>query len=195
MKILIVEPHADDAFLSLHGHMTSWVKQGIVVDILTIYSSPKRDREGGEYAKKIGAVYRSLTIQDQSHLGTAPRPIPEIASWEIDLSGETQLVFPLGLQHPDHLQVASLAPVGAWRYLEVPYYTKQKNQQRLAEEAQGMVLKSIGCPRKTKWVNCKIFKSQSKFFYFNPPESLHPTPEIVLFSRCRRIKKAPNFRG
>lgn len=39
MNYVIVEPHADDAFLSAHGHILSWIKQGHAVHIVTLHMS------------------------------------------------------------------------------------------------------------------------------------------------------------
>jgi hypothetical protein len=178
--IWVIEPHADDAFLSLHEHLLAWKKGGRDVTIVTIYSNPQRDGEAKAYADSVGAFHASLTITDQSHLGLPPRPIPPLASWPLPISPDDQWVFPLGLQHPDHKQVRGEAPDGAWFYLDTPYQAKLKLQAELMRFVRSRKIVSIRYPSKRKWRSIPIFKSQAKFFHFNPAESLERIPEIIV---------------
>jgi hypothetical protein len=180
--IWVIEPHVDDAFLSLHEHMIRWIKSGDAVTILAVYSNPRRDKEGEVYAKSIGASFRSLTIQEQSHLGQPAMPIPPFKDWQVSTSASSQIIFPLGLQHPDHVQVRSQAPVGSWFYFDTPYQSKQKLAEELLVMVEGQRLVSIRYPGKLKWRHIATFKSQAKFFHFNPVERLWHLPEILIRS-------------
>ena len=66
MHFVVVEPHADDAFLSTHGHILSWVKQGHTVHIVTLHMSdnPVRLTEAKAYADKVGAAWTEHNIGD-----------------------------------------------------------------------------------------------------------------------------------
>jgi LmbE family N-acetylglucosaminyl deacetylase len=57
MNIICVEPHADDAFLSAHGHILQWVKQGHSVTIVTMSGKPRRMAEAKRYADNVGAQW------------------------------------------------------------------------------------------------------------------------------------------
>jgi len=181
-KIWVVEPHVDDACLSMHAHMVSWIKRGINVGIFTVFSDEKRFREGLKYAKKIGARYDSLMRDDGSQgLGSSPDySLPPLETWFDEKINNFNLVFPLGLQHPDHIEVAKHAPAVAKRYLDTPYQAKLKLGEQLQDAIQGATVESIIYPHKRKWKNVEIFKSQSKFFYYNPPESMYNIPEILV---------------
>lgn len=175
----VIEPHADDAFLSLHDHMVSWLRH-TKLTIVTIYSTDRRDKEGEAYANQIGAEYQSLTIKDQSHLSSPPKPIPPFKYWGIDVKKEDQLVFPIGLQHPDHVQVRKQAQPGSWFYLDTPYQAKLKLADDLRKLVMNRLIVSIRYPKSTKWRYIDLFKSQSKFFHWNPVESLRKIPEIIV---------------
>ena len=177
--IWVVEPHADDAFLSVHTHIKEWIRVGERVGILTVYSTPARDAEGAAYAKLVGAQYLSLTVTEQSHLGLPPASIPLFSTWPIPNDDNT-FVFPLGLQHPDHIQTRSQAPDGSWFYLDLPGQAKLKIGEQLLRKVRGRRIVSIRYASKRKWVAAKLFKTQSKFFYYNPPESLSRIPEIIV---------------
>jgi hypothetical protein len=177
----IVEPHVDDAFLSMHSHMKHWIKSGRNVGILTVFSTSLRDKEGEEYAKSIGASHRSLTIKEgmKGLNGSSPN-IPPVDDWCIDISAGDRMVFPIGLQHPDHIRVRDAAPDNAWYYLDTPYQAKQKLGEDLLSKIVGMRILSIIYPHANKWKSIPIFKSQAKFFHFNPAEKMLRIPEILV---------------
>ena len=177
----VVEPHADDAFLSLHEHMLRWIAtKDVYVHILTVYSQPKRDEEGNNYAKAIGAHYTSLTLEDQSHLGMPPKPILPRGLWNVNYQDGDQWIFPLGLQHPDHKQVRAQAPEDSWFYLDLPGQAKLKVGKELLRRVRGRRIVSMLYAPKWKWKHIRWFKSQAKFFYFNRVESLARIPEVIV---------------
>lgn len=181
MRIVVVEPHVDDAFLSLGWHLERlWAEFDRT--IITVYSDPARDKEAVEYAAAVGAKSVSLGLSESPMQSNCrPQTINALRS-ELDdlkLTPDDRVYFPLGLQHPDHLSVAATRPVGAMRYIDTPYQLKQKLSDSLLDRCEGMRLASICYPPKLKWRHVPIFKSQAKFFHFNPMHDLR-LAEIVL---------------
>ncbi|MBB76574.1 MAG: hypothetical protein CMJ75_18875 [Planctomycetaceae bacterium] len=171
MKIVVVEPHADDAILSMGGHIERWVKDGDPVTILTVYGNPKRDAEAKAYAEAVGASHIALGLAE----GT---PLEEHAG-EFVFPEDTVLIFPIGIQHPDHIEVASLADEDDWRYLDQPYGSKVGNAEEVIEKTTGLAVHSLFRPHARKYRHVKLFKTQSKFFYYNDPKVLAMNLEVV----------------
>ena len=182
--IVVVEPHPDDAFLSLGWHLEH-VWRNTERWIVSVYANTQRAAEGQAYATSVGAQYLCLGL-DESRMDSAASPIRPVAELEDVLSRFRGAVwyFPLGLQHPDHLRVAASRPVGAMRYLDTPYQCKQKLAEDLQRKVEGMGVVSLCYPGLRKWRHIPLFKSQAKFFHFNPKESLKGVPETVLESPC-----------
>ena len=179
MKILVVEPHCDDAFLSLGWHLQHIWKEHERV-ILTVFSDKKRDEEATAYAEAIGATSISLCLQETPMEGSlVKRLIPEVRLKLAEIEFD-QVYFPLGLQHPDHINTAFSRLAGAFRYLDTPYQAKQKLSEELIQKSKGMEIQSICFPPKNKWKHIPLFKSQSKFFHFNQDLKESKLPEIVL---------------
>jgi hypothetical protein len=210
MKVIVVEPHCDDAFLSLGWHIERlW--RSLNVLILTVYADAARTREAGAYAAAVGARSRVLGLAESATGLAAPvaspagpvaspagparraglRALPEVRNalreelgllepMDLIVPADTLVLFPLGLQHPDHLQVAASRIPGCGRYLDTPYQTKQKLAQELRDKTEGMYLYSLCYPGKRKWKHVPLFKSQSKFFHFNDLSGCK-IPETILY--------------
>jgi LmbE family N-acetylglucosaminyl deacetylase len=171
-RLIVIEPHADDAYLSLHEHLLRWKRGGFRITILTVQSAVENRAEEAEaYARAIGVDWMGLGY-DYGQLPTT-----------IDLAepASTLIVAPFGLQHPDHIAIrAILRP--ALCYLDIPYYTKQKNQTELNQKLTDHELHSIYTPahgkQNKKYWGC--FRSQAKFFYYNPPREIARIPEITV---------------
>jgi hypothetical protein len=178
MRLIVVEPHPDDAFLSVGWHLeTVWAEYDCT--ILTVYTDRRRQAEAGRYAAAVGAESVVLNLPESKMLSRLrPSVIPELRValakmvWDV-------IVFPLGLQHPDHLNVSMTRVPGALRYLDSPYLSKHKLATSLLEKTRGMRVESILFPPKRKWRHIPIFTSQAKFFYFNQMEGAR-LPEVVL---------------
>ncbi|HTS23007.1 MAG TPA: hypothetical protein VMN79_14475 [Casimicrobiaceae bacterium] len=177
MRTLIVEPHADDAFLSL-GHTLCTRAPSEEVAVLTLYvQDARRIDEGGAYAKSIGAK--------GYFYAPSPERIAEALESTLRQFAPDLVLSPFGIQHPDHLAARACVDARGFPrvryYLDVPYYVRPKNaaaiQAALAQCAYRVV--SIGSPQPEKWKALPIFQSQAKFFRLNPPETLR-APEIVL---------------
>lgn len=178
-KILVVEPHPDDAFLSLGWHLEKlWAAEDRT--ILTVFSNEVRSREAERYAEAIGARSEVLGLEESKMLEVRdPRPLPEVARFLREEEWDV-VVFPVGIQHPDHLDVAEAAPRGSWRYLDTPYQTKQKLGEEMRLAVLGKVVRSIAWPSRLKWRRSSVFKSQAKFFHYNEGLVTSLLPEIVV---------------
>lgn len=178
MHIVVIEPHPDDAFLSLGWHLEHiWANHNRT--IVSVYANEKRSKEASHYAHAIGASSISMGLEE-SRMDSGGPIVPERALDKLlsDLPCD-HLVFPIGLQHPDHLRVKAVAWGGSWFYLDTPYQTKQKLQEDLATATSGKNIVSICYPSTRKWRHIPIFQSQSKFFHFNPMKGLC-IPEIIV---------------
>lgn len=182
-SILAVETHADDAFLSLGWHLEHLWKNKKRT-ILTVFSDGKRTKEAQEYADAIGCSSICLELHQTNHLNKVTGPIQRLYRLEDALDDlwddYDEVVLPLGLQHPDHLAVAmTFENLDVLWYVDSPYCTKQKLRDELNEKILGRKIESICYPGKRKWRHIPIFRSQAKFFHFNPMAE-YRTPEIVL---------------
>lgn len=189
MIITVVEPHADDAYLSLHDHIRHWVKGGVEVRVITVFADRKRAPEGREYAALLGAAHEWSGIEGQVHLGETETNIGPLIRQVMDhvlpkLRKDSPVILPLGIQHPEHLATRNALDAGAraYYYMEIPYAQKRKNQESVAALVAGLPLFSLRYPDATK-AQAKfwgIFRTQAKFFHFNPMADLRRFPEIIL---------------
>lgn len=191
-NIVVIEPHGDDAFLSLHQHMVNWVKEGKRVIIVTVLSGTrKRARDSLAYAESIGATWIGLGYDELTEWRDSIKDakfIPEtggLMSEELPLE-DVDVIVPLAIQHEDHIDVRAWVertyPHPIKYYMDIPYYLKAKNEEEVNDKIQGMTTLSIIKPKFTKgsekfW---KCFKDQSKFFWMNPPDTYMNIPEIIL---------------
>ena len=141
MIITVIEPHADDAFLSAHGHIQQWLKQGHDVRIMTVERDARRLAEGERYAEKVGAKYVTDPVG--------------------------QLVLPLGINHRDHVAARrQFETAESWFYLDMHYALVQRNAELVTRLMQGMEIVSFMKPHARKWTLRTIFESQSSYFSF-----------------------------
>ena len=178
----VIEPHVDDAFLSLHQHMKDWVKAGQDVTILTVFSTPQRRLEGVSYAKKVGVGYDYL--RGFTGMGGLNSCEPDLSGLQIPSKQGDQVILPLGLQHPDHRAVAALDIKQPWYYVEIPYQSKLKLGAELQERLGGKSIVSMRFASARKWRHVELFKSQAKFYYFNKPNIMHKIPELIVKECC-----------
>ena len=151
-SIVIVEPHADDAFLSTHGHIVKWMRKGHSIHIVTLHMSdnPVRLVEAKAYADKVVAAWTGHDVGDGKPTVALPTG---------------QLILPLGIRHPDHvLARQTLETPAAWFYLDMPYAIVQRDGDLVNDLLRGMEIVSLLKPHANKWRNLKIFKSQSSYF-------------------------------
>lgn len=182
MRVIVIEPHVDDAFLSVGWHLETIWKQEEKI-IITVFGDTKRDKEAVAYADAVGASSMQLSLQE-TPMG-APfqkRKIPEIQQVLTTIKADDLvdvILFPVGLQHPDHINVAISRSPNCLRYVDTPYQTKLKLAEELRTKTKGMALESMCFPPKRKWRHIPLFKSQSMFFHYNPMVE-QECPEIIL---------------
>ncbi len=193
MIYVIVEPHADDAYLSMHQHMVDWINGGNKVVILTVFSGTrKRAKDAAAYAEAIGAQWEGLGFveggEGDPFEGKIFDPKPGMLGM-LHADDGVIVIAPLGIQHPEHKAVSAWIKKdfnhidnSLFFYSEIPYYSKLKNQ----EDANNMLFnKSIRSIKKPKHYKAdekywKCFKDQSKFFHFNPAEGFKDVVEIIV---------------
>lgn len=168
----IIEPHADDAFLSLHGHITT-IWRGDPKTIVTVFSDPRRDAEAEAYARAVGCAHRSLGLPD-GRWG-APVPIPADA-WP-RFQPEDVVLAPLGLRHPDHLAAAKTH--ADWHYLDAPYWTRQETAAEVLAKTRHLSIVSLLCASEDKRNYLGLFPSQCPRFLLAPLE-FPPRLELVV---------------
>lgn len=177
MNIVVVEPHSDDAFLSLGWHIENWIRDGHPVHIITLYPVNRRSLlDARDYAKAVDASWTGYEMQ------TGPMPKQRIKL------PPGQLILPLGgapldqTSHTqDHWNVRCwLERPGCWYYLDQPYAIVQKHSIRFAKMLTGMNVISYSKPPIRKWRHIPLFRGQAKFFHFNPAEKLKQTCELIV---------------
>jgi hypothetical protein len=175
--LIVVEPHADDAYLSLHDHLVRWKKRGFTITILTVQSAVKnRAAEARTYADTLGVKWLGLGFD----YGELPEKI-DFSLVPGDYSETRRIISPLGLQHPDHIHIRRILRPDLV-YFDIPYAFKQKNQDTLNAALTNRLFDSFYVPHHSKrekkyW---GVFKSQSGFFFYNDPVTLSKMPEITL---------------
>lgn len=173
----LVETHADDVYLSLGWHIaTVWkeLRQRGQLGILTVYANERRSQEARAYAEVMGCRYRCLGHKETGSMRDKPPPLAPFPR-----AVSSQYIFPLGLDHEEHRAVANLARGGDWRYVDSPCCLKLKVGCELRQKVVGKEVVSILAVSKRKWKHLDLFKSQSRFFHYNPPETL-PRLEIIV---------------
>ncbi len=169
----IVEPHADDAFLSLHSHIVQWKAQGSRVRIHTITGPMKRLLEAAKYAEAVGAEHIGYSVEDVLPL-----------DWSKKLEGVgkgDQVILPLSIKHPTHTAVReALETRLSWFYVDQPYAITQSSSAAATDLLRGLRVVSYIKPHARKYKHIGTFKSQAKFFHFNPVEKLKETFEMVV---------------
>jgi hypothetical protein len=188
MNFVIVEPHSDDAFLSVGWHIEQWVQAGHNVHIITLYPVNHHSlKDAAAYASAVGASWEGC------HMKAGPMPKERL------ILPEGQLILPLGgapldqTEHTqDHWNVRRwLEEEGCWYFLDQPYAIVQKHSVRFSKMLHGMTVVSYCKPPKSKWRHIPLFKGQQKFFYFNNVDKLKQTCELLVtgFNQPRRFPR------
>jgi hypothetical protein len=184
--IIVVEPHADDAFLSLGSTIRSWTEFGLTVTIYTVFGNAARLAEARSFAHSIGASWTSAGLPEsgvglrgelseedlivmRSALRLVRRELDRIGGWRVG---------PLGLRHPEHREVAGSIPADA-RYIDTPYQLVKRNAEELANRLSGRKETHRLSPPTSKWDAIPLFRSQSLFFYRNNPRRLAAADEVL----------------
>lgn len=125
-RILIVEPHPDDAFLSLSEHISMWIENGYSISLLTVFDCGERSSSsfcnsyGIEYyedrlatfmnkGKDVSSEIRRTLKNSEYDSAIAYQSMKNIFGFEdkeILFPDKTKsfdlLILPLALSHPEH---------------------------------------------------------------------------------------------
>lgn len=207
--IIVVEPHADDAFLSLGGMIENWHKAGRKVKILTVYSGTrKRANDAKSYADAVGVEWAGLgfveagkaKVNGPANFEIVPKDSLKKHFWEQDLirwDEDPVVCLPAGIGgHPEHVLVRDRYVTAPYLnmphqtigntikryvfYIDQPYASKLKEQETLNTFLVGRKIVAFNKPGARKWRHIPLFKDQQKFFHFNPAESLKSTFEMLV---------------
>lgn len=174
----IVEPHADDAYLSLGDFIQ---RNSSHVTILTVFSGTrKRGLDARRYAESVGAKWEGLGYVE-SDVGLSSDTILEPPLGRDQLPSSGTLILPLGILHPEHRALATLRREGDLSYLETPYQLRIKNQIEVYRLLFGRSIRYWSKPDwKRKFKYHDLFRDQSMFMHRNPPRDLSGALEILV---------------
>lgn len=146
MKLLIVQPHQDDAVWSIAEHMLTWMENGHELVVLTTHNGrvPRRDFMRHRKHDILDLEHHDVMVAmgihhwiqlDHPDDGWGPEYSHSAAAigaeirWKITRVGPDVIVCPTGIHHPDH-RTCRFAVYSAyldggpavWFYDELPYY-------------------------------------------------------------------------
>ena len=191
--VWIIEPHADDAWLSLGQHIIGWRVDDRHVTIVTVYGDEQRSREARDYAAATGSAHVALGVPEGGQ-GLSGVWMTELPSGVLDAAlraaaaADAVVVVPLGLRHPEHRAVAAefarAWSTAAWKltrhlYVELPYALTQANGSELREAVRGRRVESMAVRSAAANAAAPIFRSQS-MFWRNNRERMVGAMEVVL---------------
>jgi hypothetical protein len=182
--IYVIEPHSDDAFLSLGWSMRLWLQQGRRVEIVTVHSVEEdRHTEAKAFADAIGAGWRGLDVPAASLADIIARrplaPLPDPLLPEEMLHPSACRIWPFGLLHVEHQAVAARAGSDL-HYLDLPYMLDLENQDEVAAQIAEHTIVWWRRPPPEKWDDAALFPSQAALFKYYPIPGLVGVPEIVV---------------
>lgn len=174
----IVEPHADDAYLSLGDFIQ---RHASSVTILTVFSGTRRRaQDARRYAEAVGAGWEGLGYTESDiGLTTNVTLDPPLSRSQLPSAGT--VILPLGVLHPEHRALASLRRAGDLSYLETPYQLRRKNQPEIYRLLFGRRLLYWNKPDwRRKFKHHDLFRDQSLFMHRNPPKDLGNAAEVIV---------------
>ncbi len=182
--IYVIEPHSDDAFLSLGWTLRTWIGEGRRVGIVTVHSAETdRAQEAKAYASAIGATWLGLDrpstpVRELFRPGAVPALPDPLLPEELRDPSATRL-WPLGLEHPEHVAVAEANP-GDPCYVDVPYLLNERRQEQVDARLRGRTIERWVAPPPQKWDDADHFPSQAALFTLYPVASMVHVPEIIV---------------
>lgn len=175
----IVEPHTDDAYLSLHEHIIGpW--QAFPKTIITFYGAGHIIKEACYYARATGCEHKWLGLREVTWGDADPVPT-DWRSWISEAQESDTLVLPIGIRQPSHVAIAGMdvsLPMRRLWYLDAKY-VQQIARMEVQEKVSGMVVESILASSIDKAHYKNIFASQAHRFML-APDLYPPSVEIVL---------------
>lgn len=138
-RILIISPHTDDAIFSLGDHIVAYKNSDYDVTILSVFSGVPNEGPGvrkhrilREEHKKacelLGVKTINWDLLDDAE--DSPTSDEHLRNWffDLDMDGYDKVFVPIGIHHPDHIQVSNcftfpFKPNNIYVYQELPYAT------------------------------------------------------------------------
>lgn len=184
-RLVVVEPHADDAYLSL-GELIATRALGPVTIVTVFSGTRRRGDDAREYARAVGAEWVGCGLVESGG-GVDGGEVETIDSQCIRdaLSGAvgdgSTVVWPLGIRHPEHRAIAALADPGDAFYLETPYQLRSANQEEISERLRGREVLYWKRPDwRKKFVHHARFRDQGLFMHRNPPKDMAGAVEVIV---------------
>jgi hypothetical protein len=183
--IVIVEPHPDDAYLSLGASIRTWTGDGRRVHVVTVYSADaRRAEEARAWAAAAGASWSGLGHRWAEVSGlTTPEAVPALPRPLLtpDLLADDRVrIWPLGIGHPEHAEVASHAEAEDLRYIDTPYQLDPSHQRALGRALVGRSVAWWMAAPSAKWPDRVHFPSQEALFDLITRERLGAVAEVVV---------------
>jgi hypothetical protein len=184
VRIYVIEPHCDDAFLSLGWSIRTWVQEGRHVEVVTVFSADeRRARESQSWAQSIGAGWSGLGYEGYVGEWRPEFPVVPLARPllpPIMREADTCRIWPIGLENPEHLAVAEMAADADFRYVDTPYQLHPYHQREVRQALIGRTIAWWQYTPTAKWKARSFFESQAVLFEQFPPSTLQGLPEIVI---------------
>jgi hypothetical protein len=179
---VVVETHADDAYLSVGSFLREWAGEGPLMLVTVFSGTRQRARDAAAYADEVGAEWLGLG-RIEGEPGNADG-VAEVPGLEDDLrtlnASGVVMLGPLGIGHPEHRAVAEALPAGAWRYLDQPISGKRKSRVEVAAATRGLTVEALRIATARDFDSHDLFGDQSRFMFYNPPRDLTRLPQVVL---------------
>jgi hypothetical protein len=174
--IFVVEPHADDAFLSLGSSIAGWIGAGRAVTVVTVFfPDTERGDEGRAWADRVGAHWIGFGYGRREVKRGLPRPLlpPEAMA-----PGATR-IWPVGFGNAHHELVRECAGPGELHYIDTPYQQVARLADDCRRALRGSTIEWWHTPERAKWEGSACFPSQSGLFTMFD-ESIRFLPEILV---------------
>jgi LmbE family N-acetylglucosaminyl deacetylase len=183
---IVIETHADDAYLSLGALMKRWVKAGEAVRLVTVYSGTRKraaDAERWAGAMKLDQWTGCGLVEDDNGAGAGTVELPEdVATFlqRLCVGLEHLTYWPLGIGHPEHRGVGEAAPNCAFRYIDQPYARRTKWAPEVEERTRERIIEELVITHATDYRHHALFKDQARFMFYNKPKDLSGNVQAVL---------------
>ena len=153
--IYVIEPHCDDAFLSLHEYIKTFKPS-----IVSVFGDKKRYKESEKYSAVMGVPH--YIVRDEEGLKKFLKKLDP----DLDV-----VLVPVAIEHKEHQLVRRIVEKNfcgyMYYYVDQPYGMKVKNSKTLWRMLIMKKLEWFSRPNARKWQYSKIYKSQAKLFYYN----------------------------
>lgn len=179
----IVEPHSDDAYISLHEHIT-WLWKDLDKTLVTVYCTKDpvaEASESGHYASATDCNYLWHGLWEDGW--KAMQPLPSLFELLPGVKAGDTIVLPLGIRQPAHLAIANISiPEGLYVlwYLDAKYI-QQIAREEVQHKTRELIVYSILASSIDKSHYKNIFLSHAHQFLL--ASDLYPPPVEILLRK------------